>query len=188
MGWNLNQKPETWAAAERILLGIIQENGGSFDGRTRLYKAFYDAHLIFWRETGRYLTEHPVVHMPNGPGVDDGASILKGLCDNGKLRFGLRSVGPYSEGVYRLADGEKIELSDEEREAIDGAIAWVGNKTATEISHESHLRSRTWREANQSGRAGAQLHIYLDAVSEEEYDCKMSAFDEARRLLDDALG
>lgn len=168
--------------AERILLGIIQENGGFYEGRTRLYKAFYDAHLFYWRETGTALTTHPVVHMPNGPGIDKGSEILAKLEREGRIVRRQRNVGPYKEDVYQLCAGEPVALSIKEKAAIESAIEWVGNKTASQISRESHERSRTWRDADERGGGGKELHIFLDTLSEEAFERKKMAVEQVREL------
>ncbi len=147
------------ASAKRIVLGILQENGGTFHGQTRLYKAFYDAHLFYWRQHGKYLTDHAIVCMPNGPGIDDGREIIEQLVSGGFVRRTEQPVGPYAEDVYTLCSDAQLELNDEEKEAIVNAIQWVGDKTGTQISHESHERSVTWREARANDRLGAELHI-----------------------------
>lgn len=171
--------------AERIVLAIIQVNGGYYRGTTRLYKVFYDAHLYFWREHGRYLTTHPIVCMPRGPGIDEGKDIIADLIKAGKIKHSEQPSGPYTDDVYSLcAANLDLHLSEQERDAIRSAIDWVGEKTATAISHESHERSVTWREAKAENRLGAELHAYLDALGEEALQRHAAASQHAKEMLD----
>jgi len=174
--------------AKRIILAIIQEDGGSFEGCTRLYKAFYGAHLIYWRETGKFLTTHPIVCMTNGPGIDRGSSILRELEAEKRILRSERMVGPYPVAVYRLGDGVTVELAPEERSAVEVAINWVRGKTAAEASDASHVVSRTWREAEEQKRYGDELHIYLDALTDDNYERKLEAVKSVQGDLREFLG
>ena len=71
--------------AKLLLCAIIQAAGGYFNGKTRLYKAFYFAHLFYFRDFKGVLSDHPVVRMPKGPAVDDGTSILAELQSGGNF-------------------------------------------------------------------------------------------------------
>src|SRR5690554_5470024 len=86
--------------AKRIIRAIVKLAGGRVEGRTRLYKAFYASHLFHWKSHGVYLTTHPIVHMPNGPGIDRGSGILEELEHEGFLKFSEQYNGPYTESVY----------------------------------------------------------------------------------------
>lgn len=169
--------------ASRIILAIIQEAGGSYHGKTRLFKVFYSAHLYFWEDTATFLTDHPIVHMPNGPGIDDGDNILCALESTKKIRRGVQPVGPHREDVYTLCASDPIKLTHDETQAIRRAIEWVGEKSATQISKESHELSRTWRLADEAKQSGRPLHIYLDSMSEEEWDRLQAVSDDVRNLF-----
>ena len=49
---------------------IRQSAGDRIEGKTRLFKAFYFAHLFYARSAVDYLTDWPIVRMPQGPGID----------------------------------------------------------------------------------------------------------------------
>lgn len=159
--------------AKRLVLGILQASGGSYNGSVRLNKVFYDAHLFYWQHYGQYLSSHQIARMPNGPAIDGWQLILQQLVRDGELVINRRPVGPYAEDLF-VAKGEpKPPLLQEELSAIESALSWVGDKSASEISHESHLRSRTWRE----GANGEHLHVILDTLSDVEMAGKQRALD-----------
>lgn len=178
------RQPSPADEAKRIILGIIQKSGGSLEGRTRLYKAFYAAHLFYWQKHGLYLTTHPIVCMPNGPGIDGGHNILRRLRQEGIVRVSLRSAGPHMVDVYELVPGATVELEATEAEAIEEALKWIEGKSGTAISEESHAASVTWTEAAERGEYGKSLHIFLDSLSEEELDTKRELAAASKALLD----
>lgn len=140
--------------------------GGSYDGSIRLNKVFYDAHLFYWHHFGKYLTSHPIVRLPHGPAIHDWRALAEELVAEGSIEIGKRPRGPYNEDVFNLRNGQPSPpLTPEEAEAIENALAWVADKSAVEISRESHLRSRTWREAEN----GEELHAVLDSLTEMEH-------------------
>ncbi|QYK49191.1 MAG: DUF4065 domain-containing protein [Phycisphaeraceae bacterium] len=173
----------TFNDAKRLIAAIIQTAGGSYNGRVRLYKVFYDAHLFYWKRHGRYLTSHPIVRMPNGPGIDQGEQIIRSMIAENTLKASQHPVGPYTEDVYVYC-GDSIELDPNEVEAITSALNWVGDKTGVAISKESHDRSRTWRETPD----GRELHIYLDVASDDETESLRSSVESVRRDLREVFG
>ena len=50
--------------AQQVLLELIQDAGGVWEGKKRLYKAFYFAHLYYAEERPGLLTDWPIVRMP----------------------------------------------------------------------------------------------------------------------------
>src|SRR5947199_5120846 len=123
--------------AKAILAAIIREAGGSFNGKTRLYKTFYVAHLLHFRDRDGVLSDHPIVRMPRGPAVDRGDALLAELRDSRFIHMTQPPVGPYQEDVFTLAkplDG----LSPAEIESVRRAGAMIGEESATELSERTH--------------------------------------------------
>ena len=56
--------------AKQVILEIIRQSKGRLTGKTRLYMAFYVAHLLYAEQEAGYLTVWPIVKMPFGPGID----------------------------------------------------------------------------------------------------------------------
>jgi hypothetical protein len=54
--------------AQRLVLELIRSAGGAWDGKARLFKAFYFAHLYYARSEPGILTDWPIVRTPRGPG------------------------------------------------------------------------------------------------------------------------
>ena len=81
------------------------------------------------------------------------------------IRITTRPNGPYREYVYELAGPAEIDPSNPRYQAVEKAVAWVRNKSAVELSEESHLYSRSWRE----GRDGQVLDIYADLLDDDKY-------------------
>lgn len=157
--------------AKRLIVGIIQMAGGTYRGQVRLYKVFYEAHRWHWQTFGKPLSGYPIVHMPHGPGIDDGDEILASLEREARISRDTEPAGDYEETVFTAAQGDRpVALSREEEEAIKAGLAWVGGKSATQISDESHKRSRTWQKAHDAGKPGSELLIALDALTEAEYE------------------
>lgn len=156
--------PERESAKEVICL-IIAAAGGRLEGKLRLFKAFYYAHLFFWKKGNGVLTQHPVVRMPFGPGIHDASVLLGSLVAERKIRISSRPVGPYSEQVYELASPVQIDPTNLRYQAIEEAVEGVRNKSAAELSEETHIYSRSWREAQE----GDVLDIYRDLLEDDEY-------------------
>ena len=90
--------------AKQVLVELIRAAGGEWTGLTKLYKAFYLAHLYYAESAPGYLTNWPIVKMPNGPGIESGEALLNELVIAGILaREGAR-IGPYPTTRYRIAN------------------------------------------------------------------------------------
>jgi hypothetical protein len=151
--------------AKAILAAIIEVAGGSFNGKTRLYKAFYFAHLMHFKVHDGVLSDYPIVRLPRGPAVDAGDLLLRELRDQGVLQLGQRPVGPYVEEVFTLR--QKIGgLTIEELDSIRQAVAHIGDRAAVAVSDETHEFSNTWDDTDN----GRQMNIYADLLTESEYD------------------
>ena len=154
--------------AARVVYEIIRQNGGTFENKTNLFKAFWKAHLHYTSKFGGYLTGWPIVRMPRGPGIGDFKMILGELMQEGLVDVEERQVGPYPSFFFAIVDGESpaFSLTPDEIEAIKLGVEETTNKSASRVSHESHVDSRVWREASD----GDELNIYLDLLGDEEYE------------------
>lgn len=150
--------------AKLIIRAILHEAGGTLDLRTSLYKAFYAAHLYYFAETPGVLSNWPVVRMPEGPGIDDGQTLIAQMVRE-NLIAEYDSYSPYHEYSYKLLKPlGPDEISRDERAAITKAVAYVKGKTARSLSRELHEKSYSWKNA----KDGEVLNIYLDLLDEEE--------------------
>lgn len=147
-------------AAKLVIRDIVAAAGGRLAGKTRLFKAFYAAHLYYWRGGNGVLTDYPIVRMPRGPGIDDGEELLLELEREGFLRIGSQPCGPFEETVYESVGQADFEPDDPRFRAAQDAAKWVRDKTAVELSAETHEFSRSWNESSD----GDEMNIYLDLV------------------------
>lgn len=154
--------------ALRVIFEIIRNSPGrKLQVRGRLFKAFYFAHLFYARQSPVPLTDWPIVHMPNGPGIDDAEQLLEELVRRGWITRERILVGPYQSEEYRAAEALQLPpLDAAEQEAIIEAVRMIQNKTASELSELVHEYSRSWQTADK----GAVLDIYLDLISDEDFD------------------
>lgn len=155
--------------AQQVLVEIARQSAGNaIVGKTRLFKTFYFAHLFYATSSPGYLTEWPIVRMPNGPGIDRFDLLLSGLVDEGAIRCESTRIGPYPTTRY-LAVGEvkdRRPLSPEEVRAISDAVAFTAEKPAEGLSELTHEFSRSW---NASDKMGEELNIYQDLLDDEAY-------------------
>src|SRR3974390_425277 len=122
--------------AKHVITEIIRQAGGKFTGKTRLYKAFYVAHLLFAEREAGYLTVWPVVRMPHGPGIDCGDELLAELELSGIVDRKQMPEGPWQTTRYELTRKGRGEekLSAGATRAIKEAVEFVSSKSATELS------------------------------------------------------
>jgi hypothetical protein len=153
--------------AALVVYEIVRQNGGTFQNKTNLFKAFWKAHLNYTRKHGGYLTGWPIVRMPNGPGIGDFDIVLGKLLSEGLIRCEEATVGQFAAFVFEISKDSSppFSLTANEIEAIREAVQETANKSATSVSKESHDASRTWRDA----KDGDELNIYLDLVPDEQY-------------------
>jgi hypothetical protein len=78
--------------------------------------------------------------------------------------------------------GQPQLLEPEEVNAAKAGWQWVKEKTATEVSDESHEKSRAWRSAAEE----CEMDIFLDAMGEAEYLRLKSRVSEGREAIRDA--
>jgi hypothetical protein len=153
--------------AKLVLLELIRAAGGEWTGTTRLYKAYYLAHLYYAEAQPDYLTNWPIVKMPCGPGIECGEELLNELVLSGLLAREHTTVGPYTATAYRLTEkpsrGEA--LPPQALRAIEQAVNFVKDKGAAELSDLTHEFSRSWNCAQE----GQELNIYVDPIPDDEF-------------------
>jgi len=153
--------------AIRIIAEIIRQAGGELTGTARLYKAFYFAHLYYAESAPGYLSDWPIVKMPNGPGIESGSQLIAQMKDAGILSTDHVQVGPFQAMRFRLTGKEPIgdPLPGDAVQAIQQAVQLVQDKAAAELSEVIREFSRSWHLA----KDGEELDIYIDLIPDDEY-------------------
>lgn len=154
--------------ARDVLLELLRISDGQWTGKTKLFKAFYFAHLYYANARPGLLTAWPIVRTPEGLGIDKSSSLFAELTQEGYLTVEVIHEGPYPEYRYRLADKgyDAARPPDDAQASIKEAAMFCLSKTAAELSQITHDRSRSWRE----GKDGDLLDIYIDTIPDEEYE------------------
>lgn len=173
--------------AKEIIAEIVRASpGGSISSKTRLYKAFYFAHLYYAKDQPDYLSDWPIVRMPYGPGIDGSDELIREMADEGTINAVSRfDGGPFPSNEYRIAESKKTPstlLSLEAISAIQKAVAFVQDKSSAELSTLTHERSRAWQEAAD----GEILDVYIDLMSDDEYERYKTRVDRIVTNLDAA--
>jgi uncharacterized phage-associated protein len=167
--------------AKQVIAEIVRCAGGELTGKLKLFKAFYFAHLFYAENAPDYLTNWPIVKMPNGPGIDSGDVLLTELVRARVLKRDAATVGPYHATKYRTGEasvpGEG--LSATAIESIRKAVELVQTMSATELSEATHEYSRSWNEAKE----GQRLNIYIDHIPDEEFERRQVDLDILDREL-----
>jgi hypothetical protein len=167
--------------AKKIIVELVRQAGGEFQNKTNLFKAFWKAHLAYAAKNPGYLSNWPIVRMPNGPGIDEFDQLLAEMLADGWLTIGETQVGSYRAMVFTLGQAcPPPSLPQEAMEAVREGVKAVGGKAAATVSDESHQQSRVWREA----KDGEELDIYLDLMDDEERNRREANL----AILADAIG
>ncbi len=153
--------------AKQVLVELIRAAGGEWTGKTRLYKAYYLAHLYYAESEPDYLTNWPLVKMPYGPGIECGDELLNELVLSGVLARKHTLVGPYTATAYSLTGksppGEA--MSQQAVRTVEQAVSFVKEKGAAELSDLTHEFSRSWNSVQE----GQELNIYVDLIPDDEF-------------------
>ena len=167
--------------AKNVLLRLIAEHGGTFNGKMRLNKAFWHAHLAFRRLAGgaETLTDWPIVRAPNGPKVEDDDSLINDLLGEGKIEVHLKPTAAKPERVFRLLV-DPPAMGETEVEAIRQGVAACEGKSGHRMSTESHRESREWRNLLD----GDTMNVYADLLDEHDYRRMKQSVREAGDLVD----
>jgi len=167
--------------AERVILEIIRQSGGQL-GKTMLFKAFWLSHLFYSKKAPGYLTDWPIVRMPNGPGIHRADTLIDDLVARGKLLRAYEAKGPFTENSCRLTekaiDGE---LSEDAVAAIIEAVEFLQQHTNTSISELSHEFSRSWNSLPN----GEELNIYSDMIPDDVYEERRKQLVEMKKAYED---
>ena len=172
-------KSEKQQAMAVILEIVRQSPGDAIETTVRLFKAFYFAHLYYATAESRYLTEWPIVRMPNGPGIDRFRELLDELVHAGVIDIEKIKVGPYDATKYHATGTplEGVTLTEAELVAIRKAVEFVNDKTGAQLSDITHEFSRSWN----TSRDGDELNIYADLLADEDFAAAQSAADRVRQ-------
>jgi hypothetical protein len=171
--------------AKDLITYILEVAGGELECKTRLYKAFYGSHLVYHRLTNDFLTAHPIVHMPHGPGIDDGERLLAELVQAGRIRihFGEDDIFP-GEQTFQVIQPYNVDPEGPRHEAVAHAVKWVRSKSAGDLSIETHEKSKSWNATHD----GDEMNIYLDLVPDHEIERRRESVEEIDRLVSTAFG
>ena len=164
--------------AESVLLEILRQSDGEWTGKTRLFKAFYFAHLYYGSQRPGLLTDWPFARMPQGPGIDKSDELFARLTEGGLLTSEMvHGEGPYPEYRYRLTENgfKSPPVPEDAARAIEKSVLFCKDKSAGQLSQLTHDHSRSWIE----GKDGDILNIDIDLIPEEEYVKRQA---ELRRL------
>jgi hypothetical protein len=170
--------------AHDLVLEILRNADNEWTGKTRLFKAFYFAHLYYARDNPGRLTTWPIARLPKGPGIHDSATLFRDLERGGYLTIEHVHEGPYPEERYRLTEkGQQLrDVPEDARAAIKEATLFCKDKSAAFLSQLTHEYSRSWTD----GKDGEILNIYLDLIPDDEYTIRQETIDEMDKLLERA--
>ncbi len=175
------------ATAKDVILEILRVTDGEWTGKTKLFKAFYFAHLYYAQERPDLLTDWPIVKMPTGPGIHESHRLFGDLIREGLLVVESVHEGPYPEHRYRLTEaGRKAQRlpDDQARLAVEKAALFCHVKTAEELTQMTHERSRSWQE----GEDGAALNVEVDVIPDDEYEARKAEFTRLSGVISEVLG
>ncbi len=168
--------------AKQIILHILRQAGGSL-GKSRLFKAFWLAHLFYAKNSAGYLSDWKIVRLPHGPGIDKGDDLILQLKKSGTLALEHAPKGPYLETICKLVEQDNLkELPKAAIEAIDSAVGVIQmHDSVTQISEWSHEVSRSWN----STPNGSELDIYSDLIPDDVYYERKAKLEELNEVYDD---
>ncbi|MEO9595374.1 type II toxin-antitoxin system antitoxin SocA domain-containing protein [Rhodopirellula bahusiensis] len=153
--------------AKRIITEIIRQSPGDrLEGKVRLFKAFYLAHLFYAGENADYLTEWPIVRMPNGPGIDRFDELMEELKAASLIEEESTKIGPFNAKCFRFSSQQTERLPAAEESAVRRAVEFIDGMTGSQLSDITHEYSKSWRDTQD----GSELNIYLDLLDETEYE------------------
>lgn len=148
---------------KRLILKIIQAYGRRLEGKTRLFKTYYFAHLEYFKATGRTLTDGTIAHFPHGPGIRDFDGFLTTLQKDNRVKETKSAPGSYIEFTYELLTDVPLTESAEDK-AVRKAVEITAKFSAKELSDMSHVISHSWNGTVD----GNLMDICIDVVSNED--------------------
>lgn len=166
--------------AKLIVREILKQAGGSLERTSHVYKTFYLAHLFYYvSDSSGYLSNWPIVHMPHGPGIHNGDSLLRELARAGQIQTEEILIGPYQSEKYVLLDEGNTGLDEAEIKAIRQALSFVQTKDSSELSEFMHEFSRSWNQT----KNGEELDIYSDLLKGGQHKKAMAAAQKERQIV-----
>lgn len=151
--------------AKKVIVELVRQAGGQLQNKTNLFKAFWKAHLSYAANNAGYLSNWPIVRMPNGPGIGDFDLLVSEMLADGWLTIDEAEVGTHRALIFSLGPNCPPPLLPAATAvAIREGLKAVEGDSAGAVSGESHHQSRVWREA----KDGEELDIYLDLIDDEE--------------------
>ncbi len=162
---------------KRLILKIIQAYGRRLDGKTRLFKTYYFAHLEYFKATGRTLTDGTIAHFPHGPGIRDFDGFLTTLQNEKRVKETRSSPGSYIEFTYELLTDAPLADSAEDR-AVHKAVRITEGFTATQLSNMSHVISHSWKRTED----GDLMDICVDAASAADLERMAKRLEAAKKI------
>jgi|SRR5579864_352698 len=168
--------------AKQIILQILRQAGGSL-GKTKLFKAFWLAHLFYAKKSTGYLSGWKIIRLPHGPGIDKGDDLILQLKRSGDISLSHEPKGPYTETVCQIVGQDSSQnLPAEAVEAIDSAVKIVAmHDSAAQISEWSHEVSRSWNTTPN----GSELDLYSDLIPDDLYYERKQKLEELNEVYDD---
>lgn len=169
------------STGEAVVLEILRQADGEWTGKTKLFKAFYFAHLYYGAERPGRLTSWPIARMPKGPGIHNSGGLFESLIADGLMTRESVHEGPYPEYRYRLTEKGwgALPMPEEASCAVQKAVLFCKEKTASELSQITHEYSRSWG-ATQNGQI---LDIDIDLIPDDEYLKREEEFEELDECL-----
>jgi hypothetical protein len=168
--------------AKAIIVEIIRQADGRFRNKTNLFKAFWQAHVVYAQSHLTSLSDWPIVRMPRGPGINRFDALLGELMQEGIVETEQVQQGNFTGFVFHLLPDTPSTLSPEEVAAVKAAVASVDGKTANHVSESSHEQSRAWQLAAD----GDELDVFLDVIPEDEYREREQRLKELAQVLAEA--
>src|SRR5262249_34058970 len=119
--------------AKQVLLSLVRCAGkDGWLGKTKLFKAFYFAHLFYAKEQPGILTDWPMARIPQGPGIHDARKLFRELMQDGLMTMEKVDEGPFTEFRFCLTDkgSANLALPEDASTAICRAAEFCRHQTA----------------------------------------------------------
>ncbi len=126
------------------------------------FNLFYLAHLYYTKETGKVLSDEPIVRGPKGPEIQDYKELVASLPITHRE---VSVLGPITALHVFLAKGTKVDPieDDEVKRAITRTRLLLLNSPSEQINALVREYSRSWQDTAN----GEVMLIARDLISEE---------------------
>ena len=171
--------------AKAIIVEIIRQNGGVLTNKTNLFKAFWKSHVAASAAGRKTLSVYPIVRMPQGPGIDKFDRLLGELLSEDAVATKMVMSGRRESFEFTLVNTNAYSeiLSDDDRLSIQEGVQYVNGKSASAVSEQSHIDSRSWR----STPDGGEIDPDLDAMSDEEHEVLFRKSSEIHQMMSQVI-